>query len=183
MAHHHYLELEGGYSMIEFVVKQCALNLEDKNLSKAAGSSEVSPKMLKSMSANVLQIITTTMPYMHSVLWPYLLEFIGPVQYIEASSILTRSIAAIAGKKREENADDYDVDFEALVNLPKPTRIVSFLLVLLVNPSIDDRGEYILQCLKAVIPVIQEELVDWWDAAIPKLISHYTGKLLEAVQC
>lgn len=30
MAHHHYLELEGGFSMIEFVVKQCSINLDDK---------------------------------------------------------------------------------------------------------------------------------------------------------
>ena len=30
MAHHHYLELEGGHSLVEFVVKQSAINLEDK---------------------------------------------------------------------------------------------------------------------------------------------------------
>ena len=30
MAHHHYLSLEGGHLMVEFVVRQCALNLEDK---------------------------------------------------------------------------------------------------------------------------------------------------------
>ena len=30
MAHHHYLELEGGHSLVEFVVKQCAINPEDK---------------------------------------------------------------------------------------------------------------------------------------------------------
>ena len=30
MAHHHYLELEGGHSLIEFVVKQCSIDVEDK---------------------------------------------------------------------------------------------------------------------------------------------------------
>ena len=30
MAHHHYLELEGGHALVEFVVKQSAINLEDK---------------------------------------------------------------------------------------------------------------------------------------------------------
>ena len=30
MAHHHYLSLEGGHLMVEFVVRQCALNIEDK---------------------------------------------------------------------------------------------------------------------------------------------------------
>ena len=30
MAHHHYLGLEGGSSHVEFVVRQCAINPEDK---------------------------------------------------------------------------------------------------------------------------------------------------------
>ena len=30
MALHHYLELEGGHSLIEFVVKQSAINVDDK---------------------------------------------------------------------------------------------------------------------------------------------------------
>ena len=30
MAHHHYLSLEGGHLMIEFVVRQSAVNLDDK---------------------------------------------------------------------------------------------------------------------------------------------------------
>ena len=30
MAHHDYLSLEGGQLMVEFVVRQCSLNTEDK---------------------------------------------------------------------------------------------------------------------------------------------------------
>ena len=30
MAHHHYLSLEGGHLMVEFVVRLCSLNTEDK---------------------------------------------------------------------------------------------------------------------------------------------------------
>ena len=30
MAHHQYLELEGGHSLVEFLVKQCAINPDDK---------------------------------------------------------------------------------------------------------------------------------------------------------
>ena len=30
MAHHHYLSLEGGQLMVEFIVRQCAINTEDK---------------------------------------------------------------------------------------------------------------------------------------------------------
>ncbi|XP_011410499.2 PREDICTED: maestro heat-like repeat-containing protein family member 1 [Amphimedon queenslandica] len=172
MALHHYLELEGGFSMIEFIVKQCAINPDDKLYAKQPPGDNVSPKTLKSMSANVLQIITTTMPHMHPVLWPNLLEFIGPVQYIEATPILCRCLAAIASKKRENQDDDYDIDFEDLVNLPKPARIVSSLIVLLGKPSVADRGEHILNCLQSMGPILQEELVDLWDVVIPKLLNY-----------
>ena len=30
MAHHHYLSLEGGHLMVEFIVRQSAINTEDK---------------------------------------------------------------------------------------------------------------------------------------------------------
>ena len=94
------------------------------------------PKRLKAMSENVLQLITTTMTHMDpvsayithiggvsspppsppspQVLWPSLLEFLSPVQYIESVSIVCRCVAAIAGKKRESNDEDYEIDFEEL---------------------------------------------------------------------
>ena len=46
------------------------------------------------------------------VLWPYLLEFLKPVEYTEAFAILTRSLAHIASKKREAKDEDYILDFE-----------------------------------------------------------------------
>ena len=48
------------------------------------------------------------------VLWPYLLEFIVPVQYMGAVGIVSRCIADIAKKKREEEADDYELNFNEL---------------------------------------------------------------------
>ena len=48
------------------------------------------------------------------MLWPNLLEFIAPVEYTEAIRIVCRCISAIAGKKREQNAEDYEITFEEL---------------------------------------------------------------------
>ena len=48
------------------------------------------------------------------VLWPYLLEFLVPVQYMRAVSIVSRCIADIAKKKREAEADDYELNFDEL---------------------------------------------------------------------
>lgn len=171
MAHHQYLELEGGHSLVEFLVKQCAINPDDKNMAKLS-TDTVTPKQLKSMSENVLQLITTTMPHMDSVLWPSLLEFIAPYEYLEAAGVVSRCLAAIAGKKRQQNDEDYELNFEELVNLPKPPRIISSLLALLGHPLKAGRGEHILNCLQALVPLLQEEFVELWDAVIPKLLRY-----------
>ena len=38
-----------------------------------------------------------------------------------------------------------------------------------------ERGEHLLLCMRAVVPNLHEELVDLWDAVIPKLLSYLTG--------
>ena len=78
MASHRYLELEGGQLMVEFVVRQCALDMEDKALAKLA-MDDVTPSLLRNMSDKTLQLITTTIEHMEDVLWPFLLEFLVPV--------------------------------------------------------------------------------------------------------
>ena len=40
-----------------------------------------------------------------------------------------------------------------------------------------ERGEHLLLCMRAVVPNLHEELVDLWDAVIPKLLSYLTGTL------
>ena len=44
------------------------------------------------------------------------------------------------------------------------------------HPLKGDRGEHILNCLQAMSPILQEELVDLWDAVIPKLLKYLDGK-------
>ena len=48
------------------------------------------------------------------VLWPYLLEFIVPVGYTRSLGIVCRCVADIAAQKRENDAEDYNLDFEEL---------------------------------------------------------------------
>ena len=48
------------------------------------------------------------------VLWPYLIEFIVPVDYTLAAGIVCRCVATIGAKKREEEAEDYDINFDEL---------------------------------------------------------------------
>lgn len=62
-----------------------------------------------------------TLFYIHAVyfmklqvLWPYLLEFLVPVQYTGATGIVSRCVADIGKRKREEEADDYELNFDEL---------------------------------------------------------------------
>lgn len=115
MASHRYLELEGGQLMVEFVIRQCSLDVEDKALAKLSGD-EVNPAMLRNMSDKTLQLITTTIEHMENVLWPFLLEFLVPVQYTLSTGIVCKCVADIGLKKKEKQDEDFTINFEELGN-------------------------------------------------------------------
>jgi len=113
MASHCYLELEGGHMMVEFVVKQCSLDPEDKGLAKLSVD-DVSPAMLRNMSDKSLQLITTTIEPMEKVLWPYLLEFLVPAEYTLSSAIVCKCITDVGIKKKAREDEDFTLNFEEL---------------------------------------------------------------------
>ena len=48
----------------------------------------------------------------------------------------------------------------------------------------EERGEHVLNCMKALVPNLHEDLVDLWDAVIPKLLSYLTGTCIHVrVHC
>ena len=82
------------------------------------------------------------------MLWPYLLEFLTPVQYTGAVGIVARCVADIGKRKRQEEAEDYELNFTELgmcicyaqhsvhhllcsfpVNLPRQPDIIARLIV------------------------------------------------------
>lgn len=115
MASHRYLELEGGQLMVEFVVRQCAVDVEDKALAKLSGD-DSNPVLLRDMSDKTLQLITTTIDHMENVLWPFLLEFLVPVQFTLSSGIVCKCITDIAIKKKAAEDEDFTINFEELGN-------------------------------------------------------------------
>ena len=66
MASHGYLSLEGGHLMVEFVVRQCSVNPDDKALVKLS-TEGLTPSSLRDMSNKTLQLITTTIDNMDQV--------------------------------------------------------------------------------------------------------------------
>jgi len=112
------------------------------------------------------------------VLWPFLLETIIPIQYTEALSIVTKCTAFVAGKKRESEAEDYMIDFDKQVNIPKPHAIISRLLVVLSHPEERPQlGENILAFFKSMGPVLHPSVCDLWDDVVPKMVTYLKGFL------
>eukprot|EP00058_Branchiostoma_floridae_P019456 XP_002604946.1 hypothetical protein BRAFLDRAFT_77203 [Branchiostoma floridae] len=105
------------------------------------------------------------------VLWPYILELLGPPQYTPAFGSIARCAAHLANKKREANDEDYMLDYEISVNIPKPPAMISRLVVMAGQPHAGGgRGQHILLLMKGLSPNLNPDLVDLWDAVIPKLI-------------
>ena len=46
------------------------------------------------------------------VLWPFLLEFLVPPAYTNAVGIVARCVADIAGEKRKNDDEDYDLNYD-----------------------------------------------------------------------
>jgi hypothetical protein len=99
--------------MVEFVVRQCSLDPEDKALTKLSGE-DVTPTLLRNMSDQTLQLITTTIEHMENVLWPFLLEFLVPVQYTLSAGIVNKCVADIAVKKKAAGDEYFNLNFEEL---------------------------------------------------------------------
>ncbi|KAK2156623.1 hypothetical protein NP493_1946g00003 [Ridgeia piscesae] len=172
MAHHNYLEMEGGHLYIKFIVHQCALP-SDPQGRRPIDPDYVSNDALRSMCDDVLLLLSTTVDNMQYVLWPYLLECVVPQCYTDAMATVCRTMAHIAGKKREEKAQDYHVDFERQSDIPKPPALIARLMVMAGHPlSGRRRGVHVLTAMKALSPLLHESLVELWDAVIPKLIQY-----------
>ncbi|XP_025115241.1 maestro heat-like repeat-containing protein family member 1 isoform X3 [Pomacea canaliculata] len=174
MATRGYLELEGGHVMVEFIVRQCALPDDPPSQGKKIADPDYPTNQeLRSMCDSILQLITTTISVMESVLWPYLLELVVPEQYTIATGAVCRSLAYLAQKKREENAEDYEINFDVQANLPRPPQIIARLMVLCGWPQNGrNRGMHVLQLMKNLSPNLHENLVEIWDTVVPKLIGY-----------
>lgn len=172
MAHHRYLELEGGHKLVEFIVRQCAVSDEEKT-QRPTDVDAISPQAMQKMCENILYLFTTTVDVMEPVLWPYLLECLVPESFTRAMSPLCRCICHLATKKREEQAADFDIDFEVKTNIPRPVAMISRLLVMTGCPLPGGgRGGYALKLLKALSLILQPTLVEMWNTVIPKLIQY-----------
>eukprot|EP00117_Sycon_ciliatum_P004055 scpid12251/ scgid8580/ HEAT repeat-containing protein 7A len=173
MAHHNYLAQEGGHLMVEFIVRQCAMDDSELPMKGEKPDPEhVTNKQLRMMCNNVLHLMTTTVDCTEDVLYPYLLECIVPVQYTNSMSTVCSNLAIIAAKKRKAESEEYDLDYEVLVNIPKPAALISRLFVMAGQPHPRARGMPVLQLLQSMGPQLHEDISQLFDTVIPRLIAY-----------
>uniref|UniRef100_A0A8C7X9M0 Maestro heat-like repeat family member 1 n=1 Tax=Oryzias sinensis TaxID=183150 RepID=A0A8C7X9M0_9TELE len=99
MAHHGYLELEGGELLVRFIVQNCALPDTFQRSQRPTDPEEVTNEALRTMCDNTLHLLTTTVGRLADVLWPKLLYYLTPSQYSNATSPLCKSLIVLGNIK------------------------------------------------------------------------------------
>ncbi|XP_061112015.1 maestro heat-like repeat-containing protein family member 1 [Conger conger] len=170
MAHHGYLELEGGDLLVRFVILHCAVPDTYQRVCQSPGLEDVTNEALRSMCENMLHLFTTTVDRLIDVLWPSLFCYLTQAQYTDATTPLCKSLILLARKKAALEPGSI-VDFDAEDNLPS-----SYVLMmrLLVNASFPfrcrGRGAPSLGLMRVLSTSIHPKLEYVWQAEIPPLL-------------
>ncbi|XP_058503898.1 maestro heat-like repeat-containing protein family member 1 isoform X2 [Solea solea] len=172
MAHHGYLELEGGELLVRFIVQHCALPDTYQRGEKPTDPEEVTNESLRTMCDNTLHLLTTTVGRLADVLWPKLLYYLTPSQYSNATTPLCKSLIILGNKKKQNQEPSCNINFTQEVNLPSPQTLMIRLLVNAAFPF-NSRGHgapslSLLQILGINIHPNTEIL---WEKEIPALLS------------
>ncbi|VDP79393.1 unnamed protein product [Echinostoma caproni] len=93
-----YLDLEGGHILIEFVIRQYAATSGSSVPNEKTSRSNPSPREIRNLCVHVMKLSSSTVSAMRSVLWPFLLEFLMPIDCTEAIGVVCDSIANILAK-------------------------------------------------------------------------------------
>uniref|UniRef100_A0A8C7X9H7 Maestro heat-like repeat family member 1 n=1 Tax=Oryzias sinensis TaxID=183150 RepID=A0A8C7X9H7_9TELE len=112
MAHHGYLELEGGELLVRFIVQNCALPDTFQRSQRPTDPEEVTNEALRTMCDNTLHLLTTTVGRLADVLWPKLLYYLTPSQYSNATSPLCKSLIVLGSKKKTGQEPSFNIDFK-----------------------------------------------------------------------
>uniref|UniRef100_A0A665T6A7 Maestro heat-like repeat family member 1 n=1 Tax=Echeneis naucrates TaxID=173247 RepID=A0A665T6A7_ECHNA len=112
MAHHGYLELEGGELLVRFIVQHCALPDTYQRGDRPTDPEEVTNEALRTICDNTLHLLTTTVGRLADVLWPKLLYYLTPPQYSNATTPLCKSLIVLGNKKKNNQEPSFNIDFK-----------------------------------------------------------------------
>ncbi|XP_042320426.1 maestro heat-like repeat-containing protein family member 1 [Sceloporus undulatus] len=176
MAHHGYLEQPGGEALIEFLIRQCALPVNQSPQVPRRHSLEtedLTDSHVRDISVNTLFLISTTVDRMADVLWPYLLAFVTPIHLTNALTPLCKSLIFLAAQRQEEEGADFQLPYNNNAGLPSPFALTARLLVAASQPYLGDgRGAASLRLLNILNLSVHKALKPLWTKKIPALVEH-----------
>ncbi|KAM3873621.1 maestro heat-like repeat-containing protein family member 1 [Diretmus argenteus] len=172
MAHHGYLELEGGELLVRFIVQNCALPDTYQRGQKPTDPEEVTNEALRAMCDSTLHLLTTTVGQLADVLWPMLLYYLTPPQFSNATTPLCKSLLVLGNKKKTNQEASFNIDFTQQVNLPSPQTLMIRLLVNAAFPFHSrGHGSPSLSLLNVLSLNIHPNTEILWENEIPPLLS------------
>ncbi|XP_047217204.1 maestro heat-like repeat-containing protein family member 1 isoform X3 [Girardinichthys multiradiatus] len=173
MAHHGYLELEGGELLVRFIVQNCALHdTYQSHHRPTTDPEEVTNEALRTMCDSTLHLLTTTVGRLADVLWPKLLYYLTPSQYSNATTPLCKSLIVLGNKKKSNQEPSFKIDFTQEVNLPSPQTLMIRLLVNAAFPfNSRGHGPPSLSLLQILSINIHPNTETVWEKEIPLLLS------------
>merc|ERR1719223_83330 len=89
MAENNYLKLEGGQTLIKFIVKQCSTKVKDEKEAKAAKPAvdsdyKATSQQIRDTAIHIIHSMATQVEACEVVLWPYLLELLCDKEFSPA---------------------------------------------------------------------------------------------------
>ncbi|CAF0757506.1 unnamed protein product [Adineta ricciae] len=175
MACHGYLQLEGRRFLIEYIVRNCTYPISGTD-DNPKPDATVPTADVRMMCRNILNAFSSTIEGMDEVLWPLLMEFLIPEVYTGAFGIICKALSQAGQQQIAAKKDTFWIDFDVLVNIPKPNEIITRCFVLLGEPLVEEtRGISILNFLRTAVTELKADLRELWDKVIPRLLQNLTG--------
>ncbi|XP_032872102.1 maestro heat-like repeat-containing protein family member 1 [Amblyraja radiata] len=174
MGEHGYLQLEGGTTLVEFLIQLCGLVPSENPswLQMQEAADQVSDEELRKLCEGTMDFLVT-LDVMEDVLWPFLLEFVTPVHYTNALTTVCRCLEKVGARKRQEKLETHALNYNERLGMPKPHSLLTRLLAVSATPYAGQgRGAAALRLLQVLSPNIQPEVVKLWDEELPQLTQY-----------
>lgn len=172
IAHHGFLVVDGGQTLIKFVVKQCALPpTGSSRRSSATDPDDISNEALRHMCENVMNLLVTTVDGIETVLWPHLFELMVQPEYSNALPVIYRSLAQVASKVKAdvESPVEFDIDFANNPAVPQPHAVLARLAVTIGTRPAEQLIEGV-RLMQLIAPLIHKALPVLWSVVLDKLL-------------
>lgn len=172
IAHHGYLDMEGGAALVHFVVRQCALPCEGSTPRRLSllDVEDVSNESLKTMCDNVMHLLVTTVENVETVLWPLLFEFVASPELSLALPVIYKSLAQMGEKLiNSPNGTPLQLDYNNRA-MPSPPILLARLVVTVGHKPSAAATLPGLQFMRIGSSLIDKGLTPLWNTVIPEFI-------------